>query len=74
MIVECVPQPTHTLYGSQSNEVCLDKSWTGSRNRQEAVVLTAPFRRNKGEYLTGTLAKDTAAFFLTMAAWLSKIF
>lgn len=65
MIVECVPQPTHKLYGSQSNEVCLDKSCTGSRNKQEAVVLTAPFRHNKGEYLTGALAKDTAAFFLT---------
>ena len=65
MIVQCVPQPAHKLYGSQSNEVCLDKSCTGSRNKQEAVVLTTPFRCNKGEYLTGTLAKDTAAFFLT---------
>ena len=65
MIVQCIPQPAHKLYGPQSKEVCLDNSCTGSRNNKETVVLTTPFRRNKGEYLTGTLAKDTAAFFLT---------
>ena len=64
MIVQCVPPPAHKLYGPQSQEVCLDNSCSGRRNKQEAVVLTTPFRRNKGEYLTGTLAKDTAAFFL----------
>ena len=65
MIVQCVPQPAHKSYDCRSDEVCLDQSWAKGRNKEVAVVLTAPFRRNKGEYLTGTLAKDTAAFFLT---------
>ena len=65
MIVQCVPQPAHKLYGPLSKEVCLDNPCSESRHKQETVTLITPFRRNKGEYVTGTLAKDTAAFFLT---------
>ena len=65
MIVQCVPQPAHKLYGPLPKEVCLDNPCNESRHKQETVTLITPFRRNKGEYVTGTLAKDTAAFFLT---------
>ena len=66
MIVHCVPQPAHKLYGPLPKEVCLDNPCTESRHKQEAVTLITPFRRNKGEYVTGTLAKDTAAFFFDL--------
>ena len=65
MIVQCVPQPSHVFFGPGSRAVC-----SGSINMERApgwgaVVLNKPYRRDKAQYLKGTLAKETTAFFLT---------
>lgn len=65
MIVRCVPQPSHLFFGSGSREFCSGSVDMEHASGSGAVVLNKPHRRDKAQYLMGTLAKDTAAFILT---------